>query len=379
MRRCFVSPFPRLFLGVLLGLASLLVHAETVTDVAGRSVEIPAKPERILLGEGRMLYALALLEGDQPLKRVVGWQGELSTTDTQGYAAFKAKYPEIDSIPKIGKTSEASVSPEKVLALNPDIAIFGIAGHGPGLRNGLVDELRKAGVPVVFIDFRQHPMRNTLPSMRLLGKVLHREKQAEEYIAFYQEHLQRVQERVAEIPDAQRPRVFIELLAGVGPGLTCCHTAGNGNFGEFIEAAGGDNLAADLVPGVIGDINLEHLIAVDPQVYLISGTRDMQATDQGYKAGAGVTPQAGARSLKKLTERKGINTLTAVREQRVHGIWHNFYNSPYNILAVEALAKWFYPEQFEDLDPAHSLDELNRRFLPVDLRGAYWADFKDAQ
>ena len=38
---------------------------------------------------------------------------------------FKVKFPEIDKIPLIGNTSAESVSAEKLLTLNPDIAING--------------------------------------------------------------------------------------------------------------------------------------------------------------------------------------------------------------------------------------------------------------
>lgn len=353
------------------------LHAETVTDVAGRTVELPEKVERILLGEGRMLYPLAILEGEQPLKRIVGWQGELSVVDAQGYAAFKAKYPQIDDIPKIGKTSEASVSPEKVMSLNPDLAIFGLAGHGPGINNELVKNLEKAGIPIIFIDFRQHPMRNTLPSMQLLGKALQREEQAQAFIDFYQSHLDRIKERVASLSESEKQRVFIELHAGVGKdGVTCCLSAGKGNYGELIEQAGGINLAAELIPGVTGSINLEHLIAVDPDIYLMTGGKGMNTTDIGVRAGPGVTPAAAEESLKPLVARTGIDTLTAVKQRKVHGLWHNFYNSPMNVLAIEAMAKWFYPDRFQDVDPTASFDELNERFFDVDLRGAYWSDLQ---
>ncbi|MGY4492682.1 ABC transporter substrate-binding protein [Pseudomonas sp. TE3610] len=368
-----------LFAALAFSLFSPLVLAQTVTDIAGRTVQVPDNPQHVLLGEGRMIYAMALLEGKQPFHRVAGWQGELSSVDKPGYDAFKAIYPAIGKVPTIGTTSEASVSPEKVLALNPDVAIFGIAGHGPGLDNPIVKQLQDAGIPVVFIDFRQHPLQNTVPSIRLLGKVLHREPQAQAYIDFYQQHLKRVQDVVSTIPREQRPSVFIEMLAGVGKGgIPCCHTAGNGNMGDFIAAAGGNNIAAGLLPGVIGDINLEKLIAADPRFYLVSGTRDNTATDPGYKAGGGVSEANARASLQTLVAREGISTLTAVREGRVHGVWHNFYNSPLNILAVEAMAKWFYPQQFKDLDPQQSKAEL-QKMLPEDISGAFWADLKAGQ
>ncbi len=98
--------------------------AATVTDMAGRTVTIPAKVERILLGEGRLFYAVSLLEGNKPLDRIVGWQGDFRKLDPQTYAIYKAKFPQIDQIPLIGNTTADSISPEKVLTLNPDIAIL---------------------------------------------------------------------------------------------------------------------------------------------------------------------------------------------------------------------------------------------------------------
>ncbi|AZS52214.1 iron ABC transporter substrate-binding protein [Entomomonas moraniae] len=355
---------------------SWTVQAETVTDITGKTVEIPEKVERIILGEGRMLYSLALLDKENPVKRVVGWQGELKTTDVNGYNAYLKKFPQIKDIPLIGQTSEASVNPETVMSLNPDIAIFGIAGHGPGVTNPLVEKLQKAGVPVVFIDFRQHPMKNTIPSMKILGKVLHREEIANKYIAFYEKHLNRIQERVAKIPADQRPSVFIEMLPEI-KSPTCCHTAGNGNLGEFIEAAGGHNIAADILPAVIGEISLEHVLSVDPKVYILSGTgsNDVKV---GLREGLGVNKEAAAQSLKRLANRTGVNALTAVKDGNTHGIWHNFYNSPYNIIAIEAFAKWFYPELFSDVDVQETFNEL-QEFLPVNIEGTYWVDLKDAK
>lgn len=108
----------------LLASISMNAWAATVTDIAGRTVEVPDNVNRILLGEGRLFSAIALLEGDKPIDRIVGWQGDLRKLDPQTYSVYKAKFPEIDNIPLIGNTSADSVSSEKVLTLNPDIAIL---------------------------------------------------------------------------------------------------------------------------------------------------------------------------------------------------------------------------------------------------------------
>ncbi|CAM6854957.1 ABC transporter substrate-binding protein [Morganella morganii] len=355
-------------------LMSSAAWAETVVDAAGRTVEVPEKVERILLGEGRMIHAVALLEGDKPLARIAGWQGDFRKLDPQSYAVYKAKFSEIDKIPLIGNTTEDSVSAEKVLTLNPDVAIFGLAGHGPGKNSELVGQLEKAGIPVVFVDFRNEPLKNTLPGMRVLGKVLHREEKAKAFEDFYQKQMKLVTDVTDKIPEDKKPTVFIDLRAGSFP--DCCGTAGNGNLGNFIDLAGGKNIAKDVLPTPLGTMNLEKVIAADPDIYLVSGAKAPGSTDAGVQLGAQATEADAKASLKAITERKGINTLTAVKEGRDYAIWHNYYNSPYNVIAAQAFAKWFYPEQFKDLDPKKTMDEMYSQFLAVEPTGTYWVSGK---
>ncbi|QBY43941.1 ABC transporter substrate-binding protein [Arsenophonus nasoniae] len=351
-------------------MTSFAAWSVTVTDVAGRTVQVPDKVNRILLGEGRLFHAIALLEGNKPLARIVGWQGDFRKLDPQSYAVYKAKFPEIDKIPLIGNTSAESVSAEKVLTLNPDIAIFGLSGHGPGKNSELVMQLEKAGVPVIFVDFRSEPLKNTLPSIRLLGKALQREQQAEKYANFYQKNLKLVTDITNKIPNDKKPTVFIELRAGSSE--DCCGTAGNGNMGNFIDLAGGINIAKNALPGPLGMMNLEKVIADDPAIYIASGAKMPGSKEAGVQLGALSTEKAAITSLTTITERKGINTLSAVKNGRSYAIWHNYYNSPYNVIATQIFAKWFYPDKFADLDPQTTMKELYRQFLTIEPTGVYW-------
>ncbi|MGL4485676.1 MAG: ABC transporter substrate-binding protein [Yersinia sp. (in: enterobacteria)] len=361
-----------LFVSTLVAVFS--VSAATVIDMAGRSVTIPAKVDRILLGEGRLFYAVSLLEGKKPFDRIVGWQGDFRKLDTQTYAIYQARFPQIDNIPLIGNTTADSISPEKVLTLNPDIAIFGLSGHGPGKNSELVNQLEKAGVPVVFVDFRTSPLKNTLPSMRVLGKVLHREQQAENYINFYQDHVRQITDITNKIPQDKKPSVFIELHAGSSE--ECCGSAGKGNMGDFIDQAGGNNVAKNLLPGALGTVNLEKVLVANPDIYIASGGKAPDSQAPGIVLGAQVTPEQAQTSLQKVLNRKGINTLSAVNDGRSYAIWHNYYNSPYNLLAIQSFAKWFYPEQFVSLDPKRTMDDLYSQFLAVEPSGTYWIEVK---
>src|SRR5471030_338474 len=370
-------------LSVVLGLFSAESLAVTVTDIAGRTVTVPDNVQRIVLGEGRLFYAVSLLEGQKPFDRIVGWQGDFRKLDTQTYAVYRAKFPQVDNIPLIGTTTADSISPETVLTLRPDIAIFGLAGHGPGKSSALVGQLEKAGVPVVFVDFRTSPLKNTLPSMELLGKVLNREKQAQDYIAFYQNKIKRVTNVTGKIAPENKPKVFIELRASTT--YECCCSAGNGNMGDFIDLAGGDNIAKPLLPGPLGLVNLEKVIATQPDIYIASGgSAPQKAADNdsvvenkpptSLTLGAQVTPSQAQASLTPLLQRKGISTLKAVEEGHSFGIWHNYYNSPYNVLAVQTFAKWFYPQQFADLDPEQTMKQMYKQFLAVEPSGTYWTE-----
>ncbi|MBA6117994.1 MULTISPECIES: ABC transporter substrate-binding protein [Pseudomonas] len=340
--------------------------AVQVTDVLGRKVEVDHAPQRIVLGEGRLFFALALLDRDNPFQRVVGWQNDMRLLDPHTYQVYAQKYPQIARLPLIGQASEQSVSAEQILALKPDLAVFSIAGEGPTQHSPVADLLEKAGVPVLFIDFRVHPIRNTRVSLEALGCLLGREPQAQEYLSLYDRHLQHITDGVAGLKQGERPKVFLELLAGVwqAPG----HTTGKSGLGSVVEAVGGHNIGADVVPGALGDVSVEYVLQADPDVYIATGNRA-----PGVLLGAGVSADTARQSLARITARPEFAPLRPIRAGQAHGLWHDFYNSPFNILAVEAMARWIHPERFKDVDPQATMAAINQ-MLKVGLDGHYWID-----
>ncbi|WP_245539078.1 ABC transporter substrate-binding protein [Saccharibacter floricola] len=345
-------------------------HAKDITDITGHVVSIPDHPQRLVLGEGRLIYALEPLEKEHLFDRVVGWQGEFRDADAQNYEQMRHAFPKADQVAVIGRSSADTISPEKLLDLHPDVAIFSTTGHGPGQSGDVTERLKAAHIPVVFVDFREDPVKTTVPSMRILGEVLGREEEAKAYTDFYEQRLKAIQSVVDKIPENKRPRVFIDMLAGARQ--SCCHTAGHGNMGAFIEAAGGRNVADGLLPGYLGEVSAEKLIALDPDILLLDGTRGPVRSGPGLKMGSQVTAEQAKASLNSLLEAPEISGLRAVQTGRTYGIWHTFYDSPFNILAVEVMAKWFYPELFPQLDPEADRRELQSRFTNLPVSGTYW-------
>ncbi len=359
----------------LLLLAASLASAETVTDLAGRSVALPANAQRIVLGEGRVIAALAILERD-PTRRVVGMMGEFERYDPAGYAQYRSALPAIERIARVGRSTGSSFSLEAALALAPDLAIFSLEGHGPTPKDKeLIAQLEKAGVPVLFVDFRKEPLLNTPRSITLLGAALGKRAEAAAFTAFYQGELRRVTER---LPPAgtPAPRVFIENRVGLGS--ECCATMANGMMGRFIDFAGGNNIASPLIPGSFGTLSLEWLLRNPPDVYI--GTAIGQSGGEPVAGrivlGAGASSEVARESLRQALQRTGIAELTAVRSGRAYAIWHHFYNSPFNVAAVQAMAKWLHPQRFADLDPEATLRTAYARFQPMPLNGTYWIGLK---
>ena len=353
---------------MLAALCSSSALAVVVTDIAGRQVNVPDKVERVLLGEGRLFYAYSLLEGKQPLARLAGWQGDFRQLDPQGYGAYRQLFPKIDQIPLIGKASEDSISAEKVLTLKPDLAIFSLSGHGPSLDNPIVQQLTQAGVAVIFVDFRNQPLKNTVPSMRLLGKALQREKQADAFVRFYEGKLADIRRRVAGIAQVQRPLVFADVRAGSIENLT---TAGKGSFGQMIETAGGRNLGSMLMDAPLGQVNPEHVLVQKPTHYLATGAV-LPGSKEGVAMGATVSRAEALTTLAATGQRAQLKGLPAARGRNTFAAWHTFYVVPQHIVMMEAMAKWLHPQAFRDVDPAKSWAELHQRFQAVPPTGTFW-------
>lgn len=349
----------------------------TVTDLAGRSVRVPAKVERILLGEGRLLPLLAVFDRDDPARRLVAMMGEFEKLDAPGYAQWTRRFPQIDKVPRVGRTSSGSFSDEQAITLKPQLAILGLAGgHGPSERDReTLARLEAAGTAVVFIDLRHDPLVNTPRSMLLLGEVLGRKAEAEAFVTFWRAQLAVVTDRLAKArPEA--PTVFLENRVGLSDG--CCDTM-VGLVGKLLDAAGSRNVAKDLIPGEFGTLNPEFLIARQPRFYIGTGIGALATQQQmplRVVLGADATPEAAQASLARAVQRRGIAQLQAVKEGRAYAMWHHFYNSPFNVVAVQVFAKWLHPELFADLDPRATLQTMYDRFQPIALEGVYWTALK---
>jgi len=369
----------RAFLGTALLAASLfsassaaLADKVAVTDVLGRKVEVEAPVQRVILGEGRQMYFVAALDREDPFKRVVGWRDDLPKADPDSYKQYLARYPQIAKLPSFGGMKEGAFDIEQAIALKPDVLFLNVEAKVASDEASLVDKLAAVGIPVVYVDFREKPFQNTEPSMRLIGKLFGKEKLAEDFISFRAAEIARVTDRLAKVPNLKRPVVMLERAGGYSD--DCCMSFGNENFGKMVDIAGGKNFASDLIPGTFGTVNAEAIVAANPEVVIITGGNWGAYVPGGawVGLGPGADMAEARRKLTGLAARPAFSQTQAVRNGRVHAIWHQFYNSPYQFVAIQEMAKWLHPELFADLDADATLKVLHERFLPLPYEPGYW-------
>lgn len=363
--------------GLLLAVSgSVSAQDITLTDIAGRQVTVDAPVQRMILGEGRQVYLLGALQPEAPFDRVVGWREDFSQADPDNYAHYAERFPELKQIPTFGGFKDGTFDVEQAASLQPDVVLMNLEARQATEDAAYDEKLAKLGIPIVYVDFREDPLENTTPSMRLMGQLLGKETAAEEFIAFSEAQMARVTDVIAD-NTPERPDVFIDRAGGYSE--DCCMSFGPGNFGEYVELAGGHNIADGIIPATFGTLNPEQIIAANPDHVVVTGGSWDAYVPGGNWVGVGPgADQALAREkLGNLTQRTAMTGIKAVENDDFHAIWHQFYNSPYYFVAVQKMAKWFHPELFADLDPEATMQTLHDRFLPVDYAPGYWVSLNN--
>ena len=350
----------------------------TVTDLLGRKVKVHLPVRRVILGEGRQLYLVAALDTQNPIERIVGWRKDLIQSDPDTYGAYLRKFPDIAKIPTFGGFEDGTFDIEQAISQRPDVIILNIEAQHATEDARYIEKLDALGIPVVYVDFRNNPMQNTEPTMRLFGQLFGKEARAEAFIHFRNQQIHRVTD-VIEAHNPSRPSVFIERIGGYTD--DCCLSFGNENFGLFVDMAGGNNIARSIIPTTFGQLNPEQVIVANPAHVVVTSANWEAFAPGGHWVAVGpAADMTQARhKLAWYTQRPAYAGIKAQDDQAFHAIWHQFYNSPYQFVAIQQLAKWFHPTLFADLDPDASFRELHERFLPVPYEPGYFVSLRKTE
>jgi iron complex transport system substrate-binding protein len=346
-----------------------VAHADAalrLTDVVGRTVVLERPAKRIILGAWVSFDALALIHPD-PVEVLAGWAGEAGANRFQ-LEPVRKKFPAIDGVPIVGKDTLETMSIEAVIAARPDAVVlsrYDAFRWGQPTSSLPLQQLEAAGIPVVIVDFYLDPVVNTEPSLRLLGRLLGREAQAEAFISLYRARMGEIRQRIERAgPALEQPSVFVHAFAAR---QDCCWTSGPGVGDGLTRITGGHSIGADVLTSPIGQISLEYVLSRNPDIYVATGGQDVVPGSK-FALGRGVSQDTARQGLQTLLARPDLSALGAVQKGRAYGVWQNFAHTPLHLLQAEVFAKWFHPGLFSDLDPEQTLDQITGSSSPCRCR-----------
>lgn len=268
-------------------------------------------------------------------------------------------YPELSQKPSIG-TTWPEIEIERIIGLEPDLVIASVY-TSPDI---LDDHLEGTGIQVVRIYPRNEEELDIYndnkimwPSisedMLKLGYVLGKVDMAKEYVEWYDSVVTPIKERVSQIPDEDRPKVFIEddSRGSMIERTSSAHIMGTKAAGANVIGPGADQ--TDRI------VSVEWIIGENPDVY-VARLSESNPTG-GYNSDEGTDYQA---YFEEIIGLPGFEYINAVKNNQVHIISGDLTMKIAIPIGIAYQAKWYHPELFADLDPKALHQEFIDKFCP---------------
>ncbi|MDO9576049.1 MAG: ABC transporter substrate-binding protein, partial [bacterium] len=216
----------------------------TITDMAGRTVEIPIEVNRIITISPMATQCVFAVQGQEKLV------GVCLGPAVKGEAMAKI-YPKVKDLPEPG--SPKGVNIEELLLLKPDVVI---GSFGPS-----VEKMEEVKIPVVCI-YPESP-KQLVDSIRLVGAVLDKTEEAEETISYFNKKIESIVAKTLEIPEDKRAKVYFA-------GSERLRTFGGDFYQTYlIENAGGTSVSKDIKEGKVG-VSVEQVLLWNPDIIVLA-------------------------------------------------------------------------------------------------------------
>ncbi|MGB9890438.1 MAG: ABC transporter substrate-binding protein, partial [Anaerolineae bacterium] len=254
--------------------------------------------------------------------------------------------PIVDPNAAAKQTLGAEAGPEQIAAAQPDLVIL-----KSYLREKLGAPIEALGIPVFYVSLETPEQYFT--ELRALGHLLGNDARAEEVISFYQERVERVRQRVADIPDDQKPRVLILQHSAKGGETAYSVPPAAWMQTLLVQMSGGRPVWTEVQGSGWTIVTLEPIAAWDPdQVYVIDYFGDPRQAVEELQA------DPVARNLK------------AVQSGQVFAFPKDTYSwdQPDTrwILGLQWLASHIHPDRFADLDILQEFTTFYRTLYRLD-------------
>lgn len=326
-----------------------------VTDMIGREVTVnPGSYEKVVcVGAGALrMYTyvgdVSLLCGVEDIDNTtLDERPKMFDSVARPYViAYGDVFAALPSCGVGGPNAQAAEA-EKILACNPDIVISEY--EDVEKEDALQEQL---GVPVITLRSGANGVFDDpfLDSMKLLGTVFGREEKAEELVAFVEGQKAEISARTADIPDEDKPSVYI---CGLGNWGTTNHLFTAQNYISFSVAN---------VKNVVSGLEGSGTQQIEEEKFVSLG-QDMDIIIMDAAAVKNIIPLYGE-------DNEMFDACKAWNEDQVYlQMAYNAYYTNYEIVLINTwyIAKTVYPDLFADIDMTEKTNEVTRMFLGEEL------------
>ena len=327
----------------------------TVTDMIGREVSVvPGSYKRVVcIGAGALrMYSyigdVSLLAGvedidNQSLENRPQMFDAVARPYMLAFGDAFTKLPSCGVGGPMAQTAEA----EKILSCDPDIVIseFEDVEKSDALQQQL-------GVPVITLSTGSRGVfdEKFYSSMELLGNIFGEEAKAASLVSYVKAEAAAISEKVAAIPEAEKPAVYI---CGLGNWGTTDHLMTAENYVSF-EIAGVKNVISGLGIQGVGPIEEEKFVELGENMDII------------------IMDAAAVKNIKPLYAEDPTLFVTCKAWQNGEVYLEMAYNAYYTNFEIALINTWFiaksvYPEIFADVDMTAKTNEVTKAFLGTEL------------
>ena len=313
----------------------------SVTDIAGRTVQVPAHVNKIVATGCSAREVVYLNASD---KMVGVEQAESNATGSwANQLPYMIAHPELTHLPVVGDARKNMVNYEEISKLNPDVVFAGDAKQADTIQN-------KTGIPTVVVYTESvgtsGNMQKYEDSLKMMGKILNKEKRADELINYINSTESDLENRTKNVSNSS-PTVYLGGQAYYGVhGITST----NPNYPPF-EMINAKNVASSLSNNTNStnsvQIDKEQLVTWDPEMIFIEGSSAATVTND----------------TNNNPEYTNINAIKNGKVYNVLAYCLYCYNKEEMLADGYYIGKTIYPDKFTDVDPEKKTDEIFTEFL----------------
>lgn len=311
-------------------------------DMAGMTHTIPVKVERIADNWPAHNTIILMLGGGDKLVA--------TSPGVKTAVGIQQVYPRISQLPTPLGSTPGTTNFEELIKLSPHVVIDSPQA-GTHFDNNATERIQQVGIPVIQLTFDNYDSLKQCVRLtaELIGEGM---KKAEDYCAYIDRNLSKVNSVISRTPMVRRPRVY-----HVGAGVSPLRTEGRGTIAQtWIETAGGINVAADLLGGYGGhgkDVSMEQVISWNPDIIII---------------GSGAN---GVDMKKAMMADPKWSAIRAVQEGKIYVTPRGLYNWDVYCAEEAILILWatktMYPDKFKDIDMLEETKKFYSRFYSYSM------------